>query len=107
MPRVKIYTDRHSLIDHFACPTIEYQWHTLSKATISRAKPSLLDELSIIFDTPNGQVYVTEVDPGFVPLIEALALDKQLPEDWYIQAETGQVFTVSLTNQNKSQIQNF
>ncbi|MCG8489628.1 MAG: hypothetical protein MI756_19325 [Chromatiales bacterium] len=100
MQLVKIYTDRESLIDQHASPTKEYPWHTLSKATISRATPTLFDELSIVFDTPDGQVYVTEVDPGFAPLIEALTLDKQLPEDWYVQVEAGRVFTVSLPNSN-------
>ncbi|MCG7899205.1 MAG: hypothetical protein JAY85_12220, partial [Candidatus Thiodiazotropha weberae] len=65
---------------------------------ISRATPTLFDELSIIFDTPDGPVYVTEVDPGFVPLIEALALDKQLPENWYVQVEAGRIFRLSLSN---------
>lgn len=100
MERVRIDTDRGLLIDQHASPTKEYQWATLTKATISRATPALFDELSIVFDTPDGQVYVTEVDPGFVPLIEALALDKQLPDDWYVQVETGRVFAVSLSNRN-------
>jgi hypothetical protein len=43
---------------------------------------------------------VTEVDSGFTALIEALALDKQLPEDWYVQAEAGIIFTLTFTNQN-------
>jgi hypothetical protein len=100
MELVRIDTGRGSLIDQNASPTKEYQWHTLSKATISRATPALFDEISIVFDTPDGQVYVTEVDPGFVPLIKALAFDKQLPDDWYVQVETGRVFTVSLSNSN-------
>jgi hypothetical protein len=100
MALVKIFTARHSLIDQYATPKKEYQWHTLSKATICRATLSLFDELSIMFDTPDGQVFVTEVDPEFVQLIDALALDKQLPADWYFKAETGQIFTVSLSNQN-------
>ncbi|MCG8074490.1 MAG: hypothetical protein N0C86_21185, partial [Candidatus Thiodiazotropha taylori] len=60
----------------------------------------LFDELLIVFDTPDGPVYATEMDPGFVPLIEAFELDKQLPEDWYVQVETGRIFSLTLSNRN-------
>ncbi|MCG7926433.1 MAG: hypothetical protein JAY67_12925 [Candidatus Thiodiazotropha taylori] len=96
MELVKIDTVRGALINQHTTPAREYPWQTLSKATISRATLTLFDELSIVFDTPDGPVYVTEVDPGFVPLIDALSLDKQLPEDWYIQVEAGTIFTISL-----------
>ncbi|ODB93642.1 hypothetical protein A3194_02865 [Candidatus Thiodiazotropha endoloripes] len=98
MELVKIDRVRESLINQHTTPAREYQWQSLSTATISRATPTLFDELSIIFDTPDGPVYVTEVDPGFVPLIEALALDKQLPENWYVQVEAGRIFRLSLSN---------
>ncbi|MCG7922382.1 MAG: hypothetical protein N0C88_21270 [Candidatus Thiodiazotropha lotti] len=100
MELVKIDRVRESLINQHTTPAREYQWQSLSKATISRATPTLFDELSIIFDTPDGPVYVTEVDPGFVPLIDALSLDKQLPEDWYVQVEAGAIFTLSLPSSN-------
>ncbi|MCG7909375.1 MAG: hypothetical protein JAY82_06325 [Candidatus Thiodiazotropha taylori] len=100
MELVKIDTVRGSLINQHTTPARVYQWQNLSKATISRATPTLFDELSIVFDTPDGPVYVTEVDPGFTPLIEALELDKQLPEDWYVQVETGRIFSLTLSNRN-------
>lgn len=99
MERVIIDTSRRSLTDKRPNQRREYPWNTLKKARICRATPAICDELSIIFDTADGQVYVTEVDPGFATLIEALALDKQLPEDWYLQAEAGHIYTITLYNQ--------
>ncbi|MEW8497521.1 MAG: hypothetical protein AB2699_03365 [Candidatus Thiodiazotropha taylori] len=100
MEQVKVDTVRGSLINQHTTPAREYSWQSLSNATISRATPTLFDELLIVFDTPDGPVYVTEVDPGFVPLIEAFELDKQLPEDWYVQVETGRIFSLTLSNRN-------
>ncbi|MEW8223797.1 MAG: hypothetical protein AB2729_15765 [Candidatus Thiodiazotropha taylori] len=100
MEQVKIDTVRGSLINQHTTPARVYSWQSLSNATISRATPTLFDELLIVFDTPDGPVYATEVDPGFVPLIEAFELDKQLPEDWYVQVETGRVFSLILSNRN-------
>ncbi|MBV2091162.1 MAG: hypothetical protein KUF72_09750 [Candidatus Thiodiazotropha sp. (ex Ctena orbiculata)] len=100
MELVKIDTVRGSLINQHTTPAREYQWQDLSKITISRASPTLFDELSIVFDTPDGPVYVTEVDPGFAQLIDALSLDKQLPDDWYIQVEAGRIFRLSLSRNN-------
>ncbi|MBV2120842.1 MAG: hypothetical protein KUF74_05240 [Candidatus Thiodiazotropha sp. (ex Ctena orbiculata)] len=100
MKQVKIDTVRGSLTNQHPTPAREYQWQSLSKVTISRATPTLFDELLIVFDTPDGPVYVTEVDPGFAPLIEALSLDKQLPEDSYVQVEAGRIFRLSLSSRN-------
>ncbi|MES9860114.1 MAG: hypothetical protein ABW157_16035 [Candidatus Thiodiazotropha sp. LLP2] len=99
MKRVDINTNRRSLTDEHADQRNEYLWSTLSKARISRATPALFDELSIIFDTLDGQVYVTETDPEFTALVEALAFDKLLPEEWYVKAEAGQIYNITLTNQ--------
>ncbi|MCG7896100.1 MAG: hypothetical protein JAY84_01180 [Candidatus Thiodiazotropha taylori] len=100
MELVKIDTVRGSLINQHTTPAREYSWQSLSNATISRATPTLFDELMIVSDTPDGPVYVTEVDPGFARLIDALSLDKQLPDDWYIQVEAGRIFRLSLSSRN-------
>lgn len=99
MKRVHINTNKRSLTDNHADQKNEYLWSALSRARISRAAPALFDELSITFDTIDGQVYVTETDPGFTALVEALAFDKLLPDDWYVKAEAGQIFTITLSNQ--------
>lgn len=98
MKPVIIDTSRRSLTDKHTQPSREYPWNTLNKVKICRAAPALFDELSIVFDTPDGQVYVTEVDPAFIALVKALALEEQLPKDWYVQAEAGHCFTITLSN---------
>lgn len=56
MERVIIHIARESLTDIQADPQKEYRWSSLDRATIGRAAPALFDELSIIFETVDGQV---------------------------------------------------
>jgi len=80
-------------------PEKEYSWDVLTKATIVRNDPTLCDELAVIFDTEeDGKVFITEDDPNFHTVLEALKINEELPNDWYIQAESGNVFVVKLNN---------
>jgi len=80
-------------------PQKEYSWDVLTKATIVRNDPTLFDELAVIFDTEeDGKVFITENDPNFLTVLEALKIKEKLPNDWYIQAESGNVFVVKLNN---------
>jgi len=97
MKRVTINFDKNALLTKSLLKK-EYTWDKLTKATICRATPTLVDELAIVFDTNDGEVFIVEGDTGFMRLVKALNFDNFLPENWYSEAEQGKVFTLKLNN---------
>ena len=97
MKRISVSIEKKALIT-VGTVKKEYQWGKLGRVTICRLDPVLCDEVSIVFDTENGQFFVEEVDSGFWELLKAINIDSHLPQDWYTKAEQGHVFTAQLNN---------
>lgn len=70
-------------------------WHALQSATLCRL-PSLLDETGLVLEADSGRVFVRETQPGYEALFAALALEAQLPGDWYPRVEGGEQFVIAL-----------
>lgn len=99
MIKATIETDKQSLRYVEAADTHHVGWESLSIVTASGVKPSLFDEVALVFSAGQRKIYVLETDPGFEALCRALKLDEYLPGDWYQQAESGQSLTVDLRKQ--------
>ena len=52
--------------------------------------PTLFDEIGIICQIGDQQLYVRETEDGFTAVIDFLKSKCEFPEDWYQQVEQGE-----------------
>ena len=75
-------------------------WQALSTVTAAGTEPALFDEVALLFDADQQQIFVVETDPDFDALCKALELDRILSPDWYAQAESGKRSSANLNGNN-------